>query len=62
MKTFQKTLQVVLFTLSTLTLILIFNQILESNYSTNRLILVMFFCLPICLSFAISLNLLLEKK
>jgi hypothetical protein len=62
MKTFQKTLQIILLSISGLSLILIIKQILQSNYSTNHLCLIILFCLPVLACFGISASLLTQKK
>lgn len=62
MKTFQTTLQIILLVLSGLSLMLIIKQVLESNYSTNHLYLILVFCLPVLFCFALSASLLSQKK
>jgi len=62
MKTFQTTLQVILLILSGLSLMLIIKQVLESNYSTNHLCLIIVFCLPVIFCFVLSASLLSQKK
>lgn len=62
MKTFQTTLQIILLVLSGLSLMLIIKQVLESNYSTNHLYLILIFCLPVLLCFVLSASLLSQKK
>lgn len=62
MKTFQTTLQVILLILSGLSLMLIIKQVLESNYSTNHLYIIIAFCMPVLFCFVLSASLLSQKK
>jgi hypothetical protein len=61
MKTIQTTFQAILFTTSLLALCLISYQLINENYSSENLIAILVFTVPVLLSFVFSGSLLIKK-